>query len=65
MNLRRTLAVTKRVFKDIKNDKRTIGLIFFAPILAMFVFGLAFSGNVEDVPTIIVNHDQGFRIARL
>jgi ABC-2 type transport system permease protein len=62
MNFSRTLAVTKRVFKDIKNDKRTIGLIFFAPILAMFVFGLAFSGNVEDVTTIIVNHDQGFQI---
>ena len=62
MNLSRTIAVTKRVFKDIKNDKRTIGLIFFAPILAMFVFGLAFSGNVEDVTTIIVNHDQGFQI---
>ncbi len=62
MNFSRTLAVTKRVFKDIKNDKRTLGLIFFAPILAMFVFGLAFSGNVEDVTTIIVNHDQGFQI---
>ncbi len=60
MNLSRTLAVTKRVFRDIKNDKRTIGLIFIAPIFAMFVFGLAFSGNVTDVPTIIVNHDQGF-----
>lgn len=62
MNLSRTLAVTKRVFKDVKNDKRTIGLMFLAPILAMFVFGLAFSGNVEDVNTIIVNHDQGFQL---
>jgi ABC-2 type transport system permease protein len=60
MNLSRTLAVTKRVIKDIKNDKRTIGLIFIAPIFAMFVFGLAFSGDITDVPTIIVNHDQGF-----
>ena len=60
MNLSRTLAVTKRVFRDIRNDKRTIGLIFIAPIFAMFVFGLAFSGDVTDVPTIIVNHDQGF-----
>lgn len=59
MNLSRTLAVTKRVFRDIKNDKRTIALILIAPIFAMFVFGLAFSGNVEDVNTIIVNHDSG------
>lgn len=62
MNLSRILAVTKRVFKDVKNDKRTIGLIFFAPILAMFVFGLAFSENIEDVKTIVVNHDTGFQI---
>lgn len=59
MNLSRTFTVTKRVFKDVKNDKRTIGLILIAPIFAMFVFGLAFSGNVEDVNTIIVNHDTG------
>ncbi len=59
MNLSRTLAVTKRVFKDVRNDKRTIALILVAPIFAMFVFGLAFSGNVEDVNTIIVNHDAG------
>jgi ABC-2 type transport system permease protein len=62
MNLPRTFAVTKRVFKDVRNDKRTIALILVAPIFAMFVFGLAFSGNVEDVDTIIVNHDQGFQI---
>ncbi len=62
MNLSRTLAVTKRVFRNIRNDKRTIGLIFIAPIFAMFVFGLAFSGNVEDVTTIVVNHDQGIAL---
>jgi ABC-2 type transport system permease protein len=60
MNLKRTLAVTKRVFRNTKNDKRTLGLMLFAPILVMFVFGLAFSGNITDVDVIIVNHDQGF-----
>lgn len=61
MNLRRIFAVTKRVFKDIKNDRRTIGLILIAPIFAMFVFGLAFSGNVEDIPVVVVNHDKGLQ----
>jgi ABC-2 type transport system permease protein len=60
MNIKRTLNVTKRVFRDIKNDKRTIGLIFLAPIFAMFIFGLAFSGEVKDVNIGVVNHDQGF-----
>jgi ABC-2 type transport system permease protein len=63
MKLYRILAVTRRVFSDMKNDKRTIGLILFAPILAMTVFGLAFSGDVEDVNVIIVNHDQGLTVS--
>jgi ABC-2 type transport system permease protein len=62
MNLKRTLNVTKKVFRDIKNDKRTIGLILMAPLFAMFVFGLAFSGDVEDVNVIVVNQDQGYQI---
>lgn len=60
MKFYRALAVTKRVFSDIRNDKRTLALIFFAPILAMSVFGLAFSGDVENVHIIVVNHDKGF-----
>jgi len=62
MKLYRILAVTRRVFGDMRNDRRTIGLIFFAPILAITVFGLAFSGDVEDVNIIVVNHDQGFMV---
>jgi ABC-2 type transport system permease protein len=62
MNFKRTFAVTKRVFRDIKNDKRTIALMLLAPIFAMFVFGLAFSGDVEDVNVVVVNHDAGFQI---
>lgn len=62
MKLYRILAVTKRIFRDMRNDKRTVGLIFIAPILAMSVFGLAFSGDVEDVNVIIVNHDQGVTV---
>jgi ABC-2 type transport system permease protein len=53
------LAVTRRVFVDLKNDKRTLALIFIAPIFAMFVFGLAFSGEVKHVRTEVVNLDQG------
>lgn len=60
MKLYRIFAVTKRVFGDMKNDRRIIGLMFIAPILAMTVFGLAFSGDVENVNVIILNHDQGF-----
>ncbi|MDR2967705.1 MAG: ABC transporter permease [Methanobacteriaceae archaeon] len=59
MNFKRAFAVTKRVFKNVKNDKRTLGLMLFAPILVMLVFGVAFSGDISDVNVIIVNNDQG------
>ncbi len=60
MTIPRTLAVTKRLFREMKNDKRTIAMIFIAPIFAMFVFGLAFSGEVHDVKLIIVTEDEGY-----
>ncbi|MFH1149238.1 MAG: ABC transporter permease [Actinomycetota bacterium] len=55
----RFLTVTSRVFKELRNDRRTLALIVIAPVFAMFVFGLAFSGEVHDVPFIVVNQDQG------
>lgn len=60
MKLYRVMAVSRRVFRDVINDKRTLAMLFLAPIFAMTVFGLAFSGDVEDVNTIVVNQDHGF-----
>ncbi|MCK5548097.1 MAG: ABC transporter permease, partial [Thermoplasmata archaeon] len=62
MNLRRSFAVTKRILKDLRNDKRTIALICIAPIFSMFVFGLAFSGDVKDVRMIVVDNDDGYAV---
>jgi ABC-2 type transport system permease protein len=61
MNIRRALSVTKRIFRGLRNDKRTLGMMFIAPIIAMFVFGLAFSGDVKDVHVVVVNNDGGSR----
>ncbi len=62
MNIRRAFSVTKRIFRGLRNDKRTIALMFIAPIVAMFVFGLAFSGDVENVHVVVVNQDEGYPI---
>ena len=62
MNLKRILAVSKRVFMDLKNDKRSLALIIFAPLFAMSIFGLAFSGELKDVNVIVVNNDLGVDI---
>ena len=61
MNIRRALSVTKRIFLGLRSEKRTLALIFVAPIIAMFVFGLAFSGDVKDVHVVVVNNDAGFQ----
>lgn len=58
----RFLTVTRRVFRDLRNDKRTLALIVIAPLFAMFIFGLAFSGEVKDVRVLVVNQDQGAQV---
>lgn len=54
--------VTKKIFWSLRHDRRSLALILFAPIMAMFVFGIAFSGEVNGVDIVIVNHDQGYFI---
>jgi ABC-2 type transport system permease protein len=41
------------------HEPRTIFLMLFAPIFAMFVFGLAFSGDVKHVKVAVYNADSG------
>ena len=60
--MKRVLAVSKRVFVDLKNDKRSLALIIIAPLFAMTIFGLAFSGELKDVNIIVVNHDLGMDV---
>ena len=62
MNIRRAFAITKRIFRGLRHDRRTVALMFLAPIVAMCVFGLAFSGDVKDVHVVVVNQDTGFTI---
>jgi ABC-2 type transport system permease protein len=60
MKFYRIMAVSRRVFRDVVNDKRSLAMLFLAPIFAMCVFGVAFSGDVQGVNVIIVNQDQGY-----
>ena len=60
MKFHRVMAVSRRVFRDVANDKRSLAMLFLAPIFAMCILGVAFSGDVKDVDIIIVNQDQGF-----
>jgi ABC-2 type transport system permease protein len=58
MNIHRAFAITKRIFRGLRHDRRTVALMFLAPVVAMCVFGLAFSGDVKDVNVEVVNLDN-------
>ncbi len=59
MKASRAFAVTKRVLRDLKNDRRQLALIFIAPLLVISIFGVAFTGSVKDVRVVVVNGDTG------
>jgi ABC-2 type transport system permease protein len=59
MNLGRILSISKKNALTVFRQKRTIALLFIAPLVAMFLFGYAFNGHAHNVPMIVVNDDQG------
>jgi len=52
---RRIGVVALRVVRQLKRDRRTIGLITFAPIFLMVLFGYALSGEMSDVQLGLVD----------
>lgn len=56
-SLRRTMAIAFRTMNQFRRDRRTIALMSIVPIVIMLIFGLAFSGEVRNVPVIIDNQD--------
>jgi ABC-2 type transport system permease protein len=57
---RRMFTMTRRVLRQLVRDKRTFGMILIMPILIMIIFGYALSGEVNNVPIIVINEDQAF-----
>lgn len=55
----RTLAISKRVLKELFRDKRTLALMFLAPILVMWLMNVMFSANSNtNVQISTVNVSQ-------
>src|SRR3990170_5026716 len=50
-------AIALRIIRQLTNDRRTIGMIFFVPILMTLVLGYAFQGETYDNPIVVVNQD--------
>ncbi|MGV8175196.1 MAG: ABC transporter permease [Methanothrix sp.] len=55
MELGRIGVVALRVVRQLKRDRRTIGLIVFAPIVLMVLFGYALSGEMSGVALGLVD----------
>ncbi|NMC09968.1 MAG: ABC transporter permease [Methanothrix sp.] len=55
VSLRRIGVVALRVVRQLKRDRRTIGLIAFAPIVLMILFGYALSGEMSGVALGLVD----------
>lgn len=54
----RTLSIAKRVMKELLRDKRTLALMFLAPVLVLFLMKLVFSVNSAtkvEIATVNVN----------
>ncbi len=52
---KRVLVVARRVVRQLKRDRRTIGLITFLPIFLMILFGYALSGEMSGINLGIVD----------
>ena len=58
MSLSRILAVTERVLRQLRHDRRVLILMLLMPAVAMILFGYSFSGEVTDVRLAFIDEDQ-------
>ncbi|MFX1533525.1 MAG: ABC transporter permease, partial [Promethearchaeota archaeon] len=54
--------IAVRLWRQLLRDRRTLGLVIIAPILYVVIFGMAFGGEIENVPIIVINKDSDAQI---
>ncbi len=59
-SMRRVMAIALKTINQFRRDRRTLGLLFVVPMAIMLIFGLAFSGEVQNLPVLIDNQDTVF-----
>ena len=57
--MRAPIAIAIRIFQQLSNDRRTIGMILVVPLIMTLIFGYAFTGETYNNPIVIVNLDEG------
>lgn len=58
MNPRKIQAIARKEFYHLIRDFRSLYLAFFIPLLLILLFGYALSLDVENVKTVVVDHDK-------
>jgi ABC-2 type transport system permease protein len=54
----RVSTVVRRIFNQIRRDRRTLGLMIIAPIVVTVLFAFMFAGSITNVPTAVCIQDQ-------
>ena len=58
MNPKKIQAIARKEFYHLIRDFRSLYLAFFIPLLLILLFGYALSLDVENVKTVVVDHDK-------
>lgn len=56
----RIWTIVRRISRQIRRDRRTLGLMLVAPLLVTFIYAIMFTGTVANVPTAIFVNDQAW-----
>jgi len=59
MDIKRIFTLAGRVFTQIIHDRRTLALIFVAPLFTLSLAGVLLKSNPQDIALGVVNEDQG------
>ena len=58
MDPRRVRAVAKRIVLGFRRDRRSLGLLFVAPVVVLSLVGAVWGSTTERVPTVVVATDR-------
>ena len=59
-SLRRLLRLLKKELSQTLRDPKMLGIIFFMPVLELFIFGYAVSTDINNIQTAILDEDHSY-----
>jgi ABC-2 type transport system permease protein len=62
MKARRIFSLARRVIRQIMHDRRTVALVFLAPMLLITLGAILFRAKAAVIPLGVVNEDEGMAV---